>query len=264
MHAGACIAASKHEVVPRLLRLPDCLSCAHNVQRASHNTQCTSHITSHLSLTTHQASKPTFRLHLYVQLGCKRSSSGRAESSIASEVSKERNDQGMCALCCVLCCVVLYGLCAMLLAVVCRVRPLCALPLALHVHCHLLCTCNTNAFFTAVVAYKTLPCVCAQEHMSDNLSGSTPKSVAIAAATAAAAAIGSSSSNSTGTPRKGGGDDGQQQGSSSADSTGRGGGGGGGGGGGTASSQEAVDGSRGTQVTFTSSEYDELVEVRRT
>ena len=38
-----------------------------------------------------------------------------------------------------------------------------------------------------------------QDHMSDNLSGSTPQS-AVAAATAAAAAV-SSSSNSTGTPR---------------------------------------------------------------
>lgn len=34
-----------------------------------------------------QASKPTFRLHIYVQLGSKRGSSGPAESSIASEVS---------------------------------------------------------------------------------------------------------------------------------------------------------------------------------
>lgn len=34
-----------------------------------------------------QATKPTFRLHIYVQLGCKRSSTGAAESSLASEVS---------------------------------------------------------------------------------------------------------------------------------------------------------------------------------
>jgi hypothetical protein len=34
-----------------------------------------------------QATKPTFRLHIYVQLGCKRSSTGPPESSLASEVS---------------------------------------------------------------------------------------------------------------------------------------------------------------------------------
>jgi hypothetical protein len=35
---------------------------------------------------THQATKPTFRLHIYVQLGSKRTSTGPGDGSTASEV----------------------------------------------------------------------------------------------------------------------------------------------------------------------------------
>jgi hypothetical protein len=110
---------------------------------------------------------------------------------------------------------------------------------------------NTNGFCFCLpsVTYVYL----LQDHMSDNLSGSTPQS-AVAAATAAAAAVGSTS-NSTGTPRHA---DGRHSSDSaraaalmqSAEPAG------------PASAGRNVSNTNNTAAsnTFTSSEYDDLAE----